>query len=67
MPDTLGSKSVTSPPPAAPSAIADGGGIWARDVTVTYRNGHTALWNASFAVPRGTAKLAFHSAVWPLR
>ena len=54
MPDTLGSNSVTSPPPAAPSAIADGGGIWARDVTVTYRNGHTALWNASFAVPRGT-------------
>jgi manganese/iron transport system ATP-binding protein len=30
------------------------GGISARDVTVTYRNGHTALWNASFAIPRGT-------------
>ncbi|MBW4709073.1 manganese/iron ABC transporter ATP-binding protein [Roseobacter sp. YSTF-M11] len=26
----------------------------ARDVTVTYRNGHTALWNASFEIPRGT-------------
>lgn len=26
----------------------------ARDVTVTYRNGHTALWNASFDIPRGT-------------
>ena len=29
-------------------------GISAQDVTVTYRNGHTALWNASFEVPRGT-------------
>ncbi|HKL70348.1 manganese/iron ABC transporter ATP-binding protein [Salibaculum sp.] len=29
-------------------------GICARDVTVTYRNGHTALWDASFEVPRGT-------------
>jgi manganese/iron transport system ATP-binding protein len=29
-------------------------GILAKDVTVTYRNGHTALWNASFEVPRGT-------------
>jgi manganese/iron transport system ATP-binding protein len=32
----------------------DGDGISARDVTVTYRNGHTALWNASFTIPRGT-------------
>ena len=31
-----------------------GAGLMARDVTVTYRNGHTALWNASFAIPRGT-------------
>ena len=31
-----------------------GYGIEARDVTVTYRNGHTALWNASFSIPRGT-------------
>ncbi len=31
-----------------------GVGISARDVTVTYRNGHTALWNASFEIPRGT-------------
>ncbi|MEJ6404971.1 manganese/iron ABC transporter ATP-binding protein [Yoonia sp. 2307UL14-13] len=30
------------------------GGICARDVTVTYRNGHTALWDASFDIPRGT-------------
>lgn len=29
-------------------------GITARDVTVTYRNGHTALWDASFDIPRGT-------------
>lgn len=29
-------------------------GIFAHDVTVTYRNGHTALWDASFDVPRGT-------------
>ncbi|WP_417269508.1 manganese/iron ABC transporter ATP-binding protein [Celeribacter sp.] len=35
---------------------ADGpaGGIMAHDVTVTYRNGHTALHNASFEIPRGT-------------
>ena len=31
-----------------------GGGITARDVTVTYRNGHTALRHASFEIPRGT-------------
>ena len=29
-------------------------GISAQDVTVTYRNGHTALWNSSFEIPRGT-------------
>lgn len=29
-------------------------GLTARDVTVTYRNGHTALWDASFEIPRGT-------------
>ncbi|MGR3468501.1 MAG: manganese/iron ABC transporter ATP-binding protein, partial [Shimia sp.] len=29
-------------------------GLTARDVTVTYRNGHTALRDASFAIPRGT-------------
>ena len=29
-------------------------GIRAEDVTVTYRNGHTALRNASFSVPKGT-------------
>ncbi|WP_417770711.1 manganese/iron ABC transporter ATP-binding protein [Stappia sp.] len=35
-------------------AEAIGGGIHARDVTVTYRNGHTALFDASFDIPRGT-------------
>lgn len=29
-------------------------GLMARDVTVAYRNGHTALWDASFEIPRGT-------------
>lgn len=29
-------------------------GIISRDVTVTYRNGHTALHNASFEIPTGT-------------
>lgn len=31
-----------------------GSGILAENVTVTYRNGHTALWNASFDIPKGT-------------
>lgn len=31
-----------------------GGGITAQDVTVTYRNGLTALRHASFAIPKGT-------------
>lgn len=31
-----------------------GAGIMVRDVTVTYRNGHTALRGASFEVPTGT-------------
>jgi manganese/iron transport system ATP-binding protein len=34
--------------------MTDQSGISARDVTVTYRNGHTALWDASFDIPRGT-------------
>ncbi|WP_291729795.1 manganese/iron ABC transporter ATP-binding protein [Leisingera sp. F5] len=36
------------------SATPADDGIAATDVTVTYRNGHTALWNASFSIPRGT-------------
>ena len=31
-----------------------GAGISVRDVTVSYRNGHTALRDASFDIPRGT-------------
>lgn len=38
-------------------------GLSALDVTVTYRNGHTALWNASFDIPRGTYILIDLSAV----
>ncbi len=37
-----------------PGHGAGGKGLCAQDVTVTYRNGHTALWNASFEIPRGT-------------
>ncbi|MEM8730715.1 MAG: manganese/iron ABC transporter ATP-binding protein [Pseudomonadota bacterium] len=37
-----------------PDARATGGGITARSVTVTYRNGLTALRDASFQIPRGT-------------
>ncbi len=29
-------------------------GLVARDITVTYRNGLTALWDASFAIPRAS-------------
>ncbi len=29
-------------------------GISTSEVTVTYRNGHTALWDASFEIPRGS-------------
>lgn len=32
----------------------EAGGIFARDLTVTYRNGHTALRHASFTVPEGS-------------
>lgn len=38
----------------AGAADIHGGGIFARDVTVTYRNGHTALMDASFEIPKGT-------------
>ncbi|MGK0281733.1 MAG: manganese/iron transport system ATP-binding protein, partial [Patiriisocius sp.] len=30
-----------------------GAGITVNDVTVTYRNGHTALYDATFEVPLG--------------
>ena len=35
-------------------ALSDQDGIVARDVTVSYRNGHTALWKASFQIPHST-------------
>lgn len=40
--------------PAMPQSEDPAGGIMARDVTVTYRNGMTALRNASFQIPKGT-------------
>ena len=42
---------MTKPSSATPTAPH---GIAVRDATVTYRNGHTALWNASFEIPHGT-------------
>ncbi|GGL57916.1 manganese/iron ABC transporter ATP-binding protein [Wenxinia marina] len=44
----------TSPDTLATTGEAAFDGIVARDVTVTYRNGHTALRRANFAIPRGT-------------
>lgn len=44
----------TDPLPNNTSQNGPGSGILAQDITVTYRNGHTALWNASFEIPRGT-------------
>ncbi|MEL6641544.1 MAG: manganese/iron ABC transporter ATP-binding protein [Pseudomonadota bacterium] len=37
-----------------PIEVIENPGIAATGVTVTYRNGHTALHDASFAIPRGT-------------
>ncbi len=39
---------------AHPAASAAGNGISVTDATVTYRNGHTALRDASFRIPTGT-------------
>lgn len=39
---------------AQPIDVITDPGIAASGVTVTYRNGHTALQDASFAIPRGT-------------
>lgn len=44
----------TTPTASALGSADAESGISARDVTVTYRNGHTAMWNASFEIPRGT-------------
>ena len=34
--------------------VETGNGLAVRDLTVTYRNGHTALFDASFEIPTGT-------------
>lgn len=39
--------------PITPTGALDAG-MKVTDVTVTYRNGHTALRDASFAIPTGT-------------
>jgi len=39
---------------ADPAVRQAGDGLTVRDVTVTYRNGFTALWDASFEIPTGT-------------
>jgi manganese/iron transport system ATP-binding protein len=39
---------------AAREAVPGEVGVAVHDVTVTYRNGHTALWDASFEIPTGT-------------
>ena len=43
-----------TPAPQTPSAKGGDDGIRAEHLTVTYRNGHTALTDASFHIPRGT-------------
>ncbi|ARC90636.1 manganese/iron ABC transporter ATP-binding protein [Rhodovulum sp. MB263] len=54
MKDELKTDGAPPPDAANPDAADTAGGIEARGVTVTYRNGHTALRNASFRIPRGT-------------
>ncbi|MCY4306419.1 MAG: manganese/iron ABC transporter ATP-binding protein [Aestuariivita sp.] len=34
--------------------VSDGNGLRAQEITVVYRNGHTAIHDASFEIPRGT-------------
>ncbi|WP_018700540.1 manganese/iron ABC transporter ATP-binding protein [Amorphus coralli] len=43
-----------TPAKSSDGDAGDGEGIAVSDVTVTYRNGHTALREASFAIPTGT-------------
>ena len=45
---------LTSPAENADPFAPEDEGLSAHDVTVTYRNGHTALRHASFAIPKGT-------------
>ncbi len=44
----------TATPPARPVSSDAGAGIAVSHATVTYRNGHTALRDASFRIPTGT-------------
>lgn len=44
----------TLPPPAPHQTSKNQAGLYADGLTVTYRNGVTALKQASFAIPRGT-------------
>ena len=43
-----------APRPITATPSGEGDGLAVHDVTVTYRNGHTALRNASFEIPTGT-------------
>jgi manganese/iron transport system ATP-binding protein len=40
--------------PAVAALPQDSAGLSVRDLTVTYRNGHTALRDATFEIPTGT-------------
>ena len=42
------------PPQADKLVKYSGDGISVRGINVTYRNGHTALWDATFEIPRGS-------------
>jgi len=52
-PDILSPRD-TLPPPAPHQTSRNQAGLYADGLTVTYRNGVTALKDASFAIPRGT-------------
>lgn len=45
---------MNSPLASAAKAQAKADGLFVDGITVTYRNGHTALRNASFSIPRGS-------------
>lgn len=39
---------------ASHGGTAENSGIWTKDLWVTYRNGHTALEDVAFSIPKGT-------------
>lgn len=45
---------MNAPEAKVPSAASNAGGLSVRDLTVTYRNGHTALRDTSFDIPDGS-------------